>query len=71
MPAVVWRVDTMLELNLELNRWIMALGAFVLFSIFGFTQEACDKCRAALQAVARVFITITGINIRSRPSRQG
>ena len=70
VPAVLWRATMIDELNYELDRWLMVSSAFVLFAIFGFTQEARDKYRAVLQSVVRVFITMTGIKFRSRPGNK-
>jgi pheromone a factor receptor len=68
VPAVVWRASTLLELAVELNRWIVVWGAFVFFAIFGFTKESRNNYRAVLQSVVQVFMRIMGI--KTRPSTQ-
>ena len=65
-PANVWRASTLVEISYELNRWIMICGAFVFFTIFGFTEESRNSYRAVLQSVVQVFVKITGI--KSLPS---
>ena len=67
-PAAVWRASPLIELTVELNRWIMVWGAFVFFAIFGFTEESRNNYRAMLQPVVQVFTKITGI--KNRPSRK-
>ena len=65
LPSVEWRADTITELSTELNRWIMVWVAFLFFALFGFTKEARNNYRAALQFVVQVFVKITGIKSRS------
>ena len=64
-PATVWRATTLNELAIELNRWIIVLGAFIFFAIFGFTEESRNNYRIMFQSVVQVFLKITGI--KSRP----
>ena len=67
VPATVWRATTLSEVGVELNRWIVVWGAFVLFAIFGFTEESRNNYRSILQFVVQVFVKITGIKSPSRP----
>ena len=64
VPAVEWRADTLNELSIELNRWILVWVAFTFFAFFGFTEESRNNYRAAFQFVVQVFIKITGIKSR-------
>ena len=61
VPALSWRANTISELSWELNRWIMVWIAFGFFAIFGFTEDSCNKYRAALQAVIQTFGKMIGI----------
>jgi pheromone a factor receptor len=64
IPAVDWRDDTLYELSMELNRWILVLCAFLCFAIIDFTEESRKSYRAMLQSVVQAFVKITGINSR-------
>ena len=65
-PATVWRATTLNELAIELNRWIIVLGAFIFFAIFGFTEESRNNYRIIFQSVVQVFLKITGIKSRQQ-----
>ena len=68
VPAAVWRASTLLELAVELNRWMVVWGAFVFFAIFGFTRESRNNYRAFLRSVVQAFMTMIGI--KTRPSSE-
>ena len=69
-PATVWRATALNEVGVELNRWIVVWGAFVLFAIFGFTEESRNNYRAMLQSVVQVFVKITGIKRHPKASSE-
>ncbi|TFK87807.1 fungal pheromone STE3G-protein-coupled receptor [Polyporus arcularius HHB13444] len=46
-PAVIWRGEPLLNIPLELSRWLIVVCALVFFAFFGFAEEARRNYRAA------------------------
>ncbi|KAG7442050.1 putative pheromone receptor [Guyanagaster necrorhizus] len=52
IPAILWRSVSAGTL-LELQRWLVVMGAFVFFLLFGFADEAKKHYRAAYSSVLK------------------
>lgn len=53
IPALIWRSTALSEADLESNRWIVVVCAFLFFAFFGFADEARKNYRTAFQSVAK------------------
>ncbi|KII84143.1 hypothetical protein PLICRDRAFT_57948 [Plicaturopsis crispa FD-325 SS-3] len=52
-PAVLWRLDLLGVLSLELSRWLTVFCALLFFAFFGFADEARKHYKIALFGAAR------------------
>ena len=60
VPAIIWKNNPTLNLDLELTRWSIIFCAFVFFIFFGFADEAKKNYRYAFQSVAKRVGLSTG-----------
>lgn len=54
-PAVLWRMNPVTIVNLELSRWALIFCALVFFGFFGFADEARKNYRQIYSAVMKRF----------------
>nr|BDD37078.1 pheromone receptor [Rhizopogon roseolus] len=58
--SIVWRMDNLSVLSIELSRWFLVICAFVFFAFFGFADEARKNYRLAYVSVAQRVGLSTG-----------
>ncbi|KAG5722666.1 Pheromone B alpha 3 receptor [Termitomyces sp. T112] len=52
-PAILWRSNAEMVLNLEMDRFFVCLCAFLFFLFFGFAEEARKHYRLGIQSVTK------------------
>ncbi|TFY78496.1 hypothetical protein EWM64_g5516 [Hericium alpestre] len=69
IPAVLWRIDHMVVVSIELSRWLLPVCALLFFGFFGFAAEARRHYRmagsAVLDRICRIFPAISTWRTRS------
>lgn len=55
VPAILWRNDNQLAVNLERTRWTVVICGFIFFAFFGFADEAMKNYKLAYNLFARKF----------------
>ncbi|RDB18294.1 Pheromone B alpha 3 receptor [Hypsizygus marmoreus] len=55
IPAVIWRSNHLVALELEFSRWVTPLCALIFFAFFGFADEAKKHYKLAFWAVVKPF----------------
>ncbi|KAK1217037.1 a-factor receptor [Marasmius sp. AFHP31] len=60
-PALLWKSNWLLNVNIELTRWAPVMCALLFFGFFGFADEAKKNYRAVISSVQkRVGLDSTG-----------
>ncbi|KAH7924993.1 STE3-domain-containing protein [Leucogyrophana mollusca] len=59
-PSIIWRMNSLTVLSLELSRWLVVVCAFIFFGFFGFADEAKKNYRLAYFSVAKTVGLSTG-----------
>lgn len=52
-PALIWKADPSVIVNIELTRWAVPICAFVFFAFFGFADEARKNYRIVFTSFAK------------------
>jgi len=60
-PTVIWQIDYLTVVSLELSRWLVILCAFIFFAFFGFAEEARKHYKLAYSSVAKHVGLSTGV----------
>jgi len=58
--SVVWRMDNLSVVSIELSRWFLVICAFIFFAFFGFADEARKNYRLVYTSVAKRVGLSTG-----------
>ncbi|KII83815.1 hypothetical protein PLICRDRAFT_119095 [Plicaturopsis crispa FD-325 SS-3] len=53
VPAVLWRMNHLFVISVEMSRWVAPLCAFIFFGFFGFAEEARRHYAMAFWAVLK------------------
>ncbi|ESK91508.1 pheromone receptor [Moniliophthora roreri MCA 2997] len=61
LPSLIWHLNDLMALSIELTRWFTVICALIFFAFFGFADEARKNYRAAYSSVTKhVGLSTTG-----------